>query len=356
MTRSRFLYLAAILLLICLDWQVLRGRTEDRKSTRSEQISYSGTAKPGPTAPDAAHPDPEPTLVYAHNLLLRKGPQFRIYVRWIRGEMLRTRKDVNPSFDDPDSFVLDVQKGVIRVNIGDITNFLNGGGSGNVPLTGISIEPMGERVKLHGVVHKIVPLPVSLIGTLGPVADGRVRFHVEKVDVLKLPLGGFLRDIHIELADLVHAGGVAGIEIAGNDIFFDTQKLLPPPHLRGRITAVRVRVPDLEVIYGGAGDDDSRLAQWHNFLRLRGGMLDFGKLAMQHVDLTLIDASKDAWFDLDLVNYQAQLINGYMRMTPEAGLNIFMPDLDEKAPKVNRQITMEWLKDRTRSVPELPGQ
>ncbi len=49
--------------------------------------------------------------------------------------------------------------------------------------------------------------------------------------------------------------------------------------------------------------DEDRLAQWHNFLKLTGGTLDFGKLAMNHVDLTMIDASQDPWFDLDLVNY-----------------------------------------------------
>ena len=57
-----------------------------------------------------------PTKVYAHNLMLRKGPNFRVYVRWLRGEMVRTRKDVNPSFDDPDSFVLDIKAGVLREN------------------------------------------------------------------------------------------------------------------------------------------------------------------------------------------------------------------------------------------------
>jgi len=69
--------------------------------------------------------DSTPTMVYAHNLLLRKGSDFRIYIRWIRGQMFRTRQQVNPSFDDPDSFILQIQKGVIRANIGDISNFLN---------------------------------------------------------------------------------------------------------------------------------------------------------------------------------------------------------------------------------------
>jgi hypothetical protein len=40
-----------------------------------------------------------PTTIYAHNLMLRKGPDFRIYVRWLRGNMVRIRHDVNPTTD-----------------------------------------------------------------------------------------------------------------------------------------------------------------------------------------------------------------------------------------------------------------
>ena len=73
---------------------------------------------------------------------------------------------------------------------------------------------------------------------------------------------------------------------------------------------------------------------------------------MHNVDLTMIDASQDPWFDLDLVNYQAQLVNGYSRMTPQAGLEIFMPDVDEKASKnASHDITLEWLKNRNLALP-----
>src|SRR6202012_555297 len=101
-----------------------------------------------------------------------------------------------------------------------------------------------------------------------------------------------------------------------------------------------------------AQNDEARTEEWHNFLALKGGTLDFGNLTMHPVDLIMIDASKDVWFDLDLVNYQAQLVNGYTRMTPQAGLQIFMPDVDEKAPKnASQEISLEWLKDRNRSLP-----
>ena len=266
--------------------------------------------------------------------------------------MVRTRRQDNPSFDDPESFVIQIQKGVIHANIGDISNYLNASSPPNAPLKNISIQPEGDQLKLHGTIHKIFSLPIELVGSLTPTPDGRVQFHVTKLDVLKIPLKGLLGGFHVELSDLVHASNIPGVQIVDNDIIFDTQKLLPPPHIHGQLTSVRVSPPDIEVIYGNAGNDETRLAQWHNFLRLSGGTLDFGKLTMHHADLTMIDASQDPWFDLDLVNYQAQLVNGYTRMTPQAGLEIFMPDLDEQTPKkATQSITLEWLRDRNRSLP-----
>lgn len=297
--------------------------------------------------------DRSPTLVYAHNLLLHKGPTFRIYISWIRGEMLRTHPGVNPSFDDPESFVLEIDKGIIRANIGDIANFLNASMPASSPLRNVSIQPDGENLKLRGTMHKVFSLPVEVDGSVSPTPDGQVRFHVNKLNVLKMPLKGLLGGFHVELDDLVHVTGVPGVEVVENDIFFDTRKLLPPPHIHGLITAVRVRPPDLQVVYGDAPVDEHELAQWHNFLRLRDGTLDFGKLTMHHVDLTMIDASKDDWFDLDLVNYQAQLVNGYTRMTAQAGMEIYMPDLDETANKKKsaQSVTMEWLRNRNSSLP-----
>jgi hypothetical protein len=116
---------------------------------------------------------------------------------------------------------------------------------------------------------------------------------------------------------------------------------------------VRVVTPDIEEVYGNPEEAISKVEQWRNFLRLNDGTIDFGKLTMHHVDLIMVDLSDDAWFDLDLNNYQNQLVNGYTRMTPEAGLQIFMPDLDDlrKSKKPSQNISMEWLKHRNLPPP-----
>lgn len=300
----------------------------------------------------AQRSDDTSTRIYAHNLMLRKGPSFRIYVRWLRGEMARTHRAVNPSFDDPESFVLDIKTGVLRANIGDIANFLNTPGAIQSPLKNISLTGDGEQVKLKGTLHKLVPLPVELDGTISVASGNRIQLHVSKINVLKIPLKGLLGSFSVQLSDLFNGKNLPGVEIVGNDVFFDTQKLLPPPHIRGELTRVRVVNPDLEEVFGDAKEDVERVEQWRNFLRLRGGTLDLGKLTMHHVDIIMIDISNKAWFDLDLTHYQEQLVNGYTRMTLQAGLQIFMPDLSELPKnKSTKSISIEWLKNRNLPPP-----
>ena len=291
------------------------------------------------------------TAVKAHNLLLRKGPDFRVYVRWLRGQMVRTRRDVNPSFDDPDSFILNVTSGIIRANVGDIGHFLNSNASPRSPLKNISLSGDGNRIKLHGTLHKLVSVPIELIGTISALPENRIQVHVTKLNVLTMPLKGVLGAIHVTVSDLFHTA-IPGIEVAGDDIFLDTQRLLPPPHVGGELTSVRIVNPDFEAVYGNPQNAVTEVEEWRNFLQLRGGTLDFGKLTMHHVDLMMIDISDDAWFDLDLAHYQEQLVNGYTRMTPQAGLQIFMPDLDELPhTKANQGIDMQWLKNRNLAPP-----
>ena len=347
MKRSHLMLGGAVVLLILVACIVWYARVKQRKPA-PQPAAAGQTAE----ATDGAD-ESSPTRIYTHNLLLRKGPDFRIYIRWLNGEMKRTKKTVDPSFDDPDSFVLEVQKGIIHANIGDISHFLNTGAVSGSPLTDISIAGNGNQLTLHGTIHKLhIPLPIGLNGTISSSPDGRIHLHVDRLSVLKLPVKGLLGDFHLTIADLMGNTSVAGVETSQNDIYFDTQKLLPPPHIHGPLTKVTFKNPDIEIMYGDAQNDVVRTEQWHNFMALKGGTLDFGKLTMHHVDLIMIDTSKDAWFDLDLVNYQAQLVNGYTRMTPQAGLEIFMPDLDELPPQHAKQsISKEWIKNRNLPPP-----
>jgi hypothetical protein len=348
--RARLIvFLSALALsLVLITWHF-----QGVKSATRNPASASAPDSPGPSAAPIGTPsNSDLTNVYAHNLMLRKGEAgFRIYVRWLRGAIIRVNRGINPSFDEPDSFVLDVKTGVIHTNVGDLTNFLNQGLT-NSPLKNVTLSGDGDQIKLHGTLHKIVPLPIELVGTIAVAPANRIQLHVTQLSVLKMPVKALLGEFHLSLSSLFSPGDIPGIEVSGNDLFFDPVKLLPPPHIRGELTGVRIVNPDVEEVYGNAQEDVTRVAQWRNFLQLRGGTIDFGKLTMHHVDLIMVDLSNDAWFDLDLAHYQEQLVNGYTRMTPEAGLQIFMPDLDTiPKTKQNQNISMEWLKNRNAAPP-----
>ncbi|QEE31099.1 hypothetical protein FTW19_00385 [Terriglobus albidus] len=317
--------------------------------------------RPDATLPSGTRPAPdghEPTRLYAHNVMLRKGPHFRVYVRWIRGQMRSTRTGQHPSFDLPESFLLEIEKGVINVKLADIADYLNSGETGKSPLTDISIENKdGEskngEIQVHGTLHKLMSLPVQLRGVLSPLPDGRLKFHLNKISVLKIPMKGLLGVFHVNAEDLVPSSGVEGVQVSENDLYLDTQRFLPPPHIQGQISSVTPSGEELKVIYGNADTDEQKLAQWHNFLRLVGGSLDFGKLSMRQADLTMIDATDDPWFELDLANYQAQLVYGTTRMTEKAGVEVYMPDLKNLPPekRSTKGVTVEWLRNRNTSPP-----
>jgi hypothetical protein len=314
-------------------------------------ILHADPAIPSGTLP--AMDGHEPTRLYAHNLILRKGPHFRVYVRWIRGQMRSTRAGQNPSFDLPESFLLDIEKGLINVKLADIADYLNSGETGKAPLRSVSIENTDGQIRVHGTLHKLVPLPVQLDGALFPLPDGRLKFHLNKISVLKIPMKGLLGVFHVNAEDLVPQPGVSGVQVSDNDLYFDTQRFLPPPHIHGQITSVTTSGQELNVVYGNADADEQKLAQWHNFLRLVGGSLDFAKLTMRQADLTMIDATDDPWFELDLTNYQAQLVYGTTRMTEKAGIEVYMPNLKDLSPEKRsaKAVTVEWLRNRSTSPP-----
>lgn len=341
---------AALVILLFLVWIVWPARPKNKGAT------VAGTAASQASGTSASPADHELTTVYAHNLELRKGPEFRIYVRWLRGEMEPVRRDRAPSLDDVESFLFHIDRGLIHANVGDIERYLNSSVAAQSPLKNMKLSGEGRQVKLSGTLHKLLmPLPVEVIGTLSPAPNGRIHFAVSKINVLKIPVKALMGGLKVEVKDIVGPKPVQGIEVVNNDLYLDTANLLPPPHIRGQITGIQVQAPDVVVTYGSTTpEDEAELARWHNFLRLRGGSVDFGKLTMRQADLTLIDASDDVWFDLDLANYRQQLVKGYSRMTPDNGLEMYLPDVGKEMP--SGEVSLETLKNRNKPLPKVaPG-
>ena len=325
--------------------------------------SSAAKAAPQPAAAAAAtesaavppvNPADSHTKVLMHNVMLNERPGFHLRVRWLRGEMYPTERNVVPSFDDPASFFIKIDAGVIATSLSEISGLLNGGLLAGSPLEKVSLAADGKQLKLTGTLHKGVSLPVEMTGDISAAPDGRIRLHMVKIRVLKVPVKGLMSAFHLNLADVVGANAGPAVEVQKDDLYMNPQQIVPAPALRGKLADAHLgsKTGDLITIFGDARAEAIERKEWRNFIRLAGGTLSFGKLTMRHTDLFLIDSSQDEWFDFDLTRYQEQLVNSRIQMTPQAGLHIFMPDI-QKIPstEANRAINLQWMKNRNLPPP-----
>src|ERR1700751_4419198 len=191
--RSRLVpFLSGALLgLVSLVWYL-----ESEKRATASLAPAASVVASSVTNGSGGSPDFAATTGYAPNLMLRKGQGFRVYVRWLRGAMIRVNHNLNPSFDDPESFILDIERGVIHTNVGDLTNFLNDS-LAKPPLRNIALSGDGDQITLRGTLHDFVPLPFEMLAKVSVAPANRVQLHVTKLSVLKIPLKGLLGGFHL---------------------------------------------------------------------------------------------------------------------------------------------------------------
>jgi hypothetical protein len=311
--------------------------------TQTQQTSK--TAAPAVPAAPASR-------VVMHNVILHEN-DVRLRIRWLRGTLVPTRKNVTPSFDEPASFALNIQDGAAAISLTDLSSAMNKSVLTNTSLRDVKLSQSGTRLRINGTIHKGVALPVEIASDVDAAPDGRVRLHIASIRVLKIPVKGLLNAFEIKTADVIDSRGARGLEVKGDDIYIDPEQLLPEPRKRGKLTDVHLDNGSVVEFYGSARNDIVKTREWRNFISIRGGSLEFGKLGMTNADVVMIDLSQDAWFDFDLSHYQRQLVNGTIRLTPQAGLRILMPDLDKiPANASNRAITSQWMKNRNLTPPD----
>jgi hypothetical protein len=294
------------------------------------------------------------TNVFLHGIRLRDKAGIRFNVSWLRGRMYPAQKGVTPLLDDPQSFTLDVQDGLISVALPDVAKLLNSRVLKGSSLANVKLAARGDQLQINGTLHKVLPLPIQALASVAVSPDGQqIVLHIAKVQVLKMPVGGLLKALDVKPAELIDASETKGIHVDGNDVAMDTTVVLPPPRNTGKLASVHISKNDeLVEVFGTPKHEINKFEQYRNFIRLSGGTTQIGKLTMVHTDILLVDTSQGDLFDFDLGHFPEQLVNGYARLTPQAGLRIFIPD-SSKIPKTaaNDRIDVEWVKNRNVAPP-----
>ncbi len=251
-----------------------------------------------------------------------------VSIRSLDGELLPLGGEI-PVFDDKRSFIIRIRTAEIGMAADTLARVLNQDvfSAPDAPIKAVSVTTENGRLKIKGKLSSKGNISFELQGTIAATPDGKVRIHATKVRAAHIPAKGLMDLLGLKISDLVKTNKVRGVRAEEDDLILDPEQVLPPPAIRGRVTAVRIQGNNIIQVFGTPGPTRTRLGRGpRNYMAYRGASLRFGKLTMSDTDLQLIDMDPRDAFDFYLDHYKEQLVAGYTKTAPQFGLRVFMPD------------------------------
>lgn len=269
--------------------------------------------------------------VQMHNVMYHYSDTVAVHLRNVAGALVPSKEGQMPVFDDKESFGLHITAAEIAMDPQSLANVLNANvfSAKDSPLKDISIRIENDLLKIKGKLHKKGDIGFETEGHLSATPDGKIRLHAEKIKALHLPVKGLMDLFGIDIADLIKAGKVRGVRAEKDDLILDPSEILPPPHITGAITAIKLESNNIVQIFGDPQKHSWEHVAAQNYMAYRGNRLQFGKLVMHDTDMVLIDPDPRDPFDFFLDRYKDQLTAGYTKITPAFGLRVYMVDFNK---------------------------
>ena len=275
------------------------------------------------------------TQVGMRNINFYLMPNGALRIRRLRGTM-RSLKGGPVVFDDKKSFIIHLTYAEIGLNGNDITTLMNNYifAYPGAPLKKLHVHTSGSQVVQTGVMHKVLDIPFKITADVSVTPEGLIKLHPVKTEILGVDGNKLMKAFGLSLQKILDLSKAKGVTVKGNDLFLDPVRILPPPAIEGRATAIRVDGDQLVQTFGTLAEstplpppDTSASA----YMFFRGGTLHFGKLLMLDAEMQIVDLRPTGFFNFDLDRYKDQLVAGYERTLPSLGLLVYMLGL-EKLP------------------------
>jgi hypothetical protein len=183
-------------------------------------------------------------------------------------------------------------------------------------------------LKIKGKLHSKGNIPFEVDAKASVTPDGTIRLSAKSIKALHVPVKGLMDLLGTDLASLIKAGKLTGMKAEKDDLILDPQQILPPPHIKGKVTAIRLEGDNIVESFGNPQKLKTHRGR-QNYMRYEGNRLRFGKLTMSDTDLTLLDMDPNDPFDFYLEHYKDQLVAGYSKTTSIFGLRVYMRDFNK---------------------------
>jgi hypothetical protein len=275
--------------------------------------------------------------IQMRNVDFRLASDIDLEVRTLRGRLKRTKPDRPVTFDDSDSFVLEIDAGEVAITAASLSALLNSYvfAYPGAPIKNLQVSIKGSTLSQKGTLHKGVDLPFEIEGPVSTTPEGDIRLHAEKIRSAGIPFKGLLHLFGADLSKLVNENAGRGAKIEGDDIILSPGGITPPPHLEGHVAQVNVRDGKIVQVFDSVRHSPPLLPSFKTeaYIYHRGGVLKFGKLLMEDADLEIVGDQTKGSFCFFLREYKKQLIAGYSKNTQADGLVVHMADYNRLAPR-----------------------
>jgi hypothetical protein len=262
------------------------------------------------------------------NVMFHLTPRAAAHLQVLSGELWPTGKNEMVVFDDKTSFEVRVSNGTVSISPEALSDIMNNYvfARDDAPLKDLAVSIENNRLIIKGKLHTKKDIPFATAGNLSVTPDGRIRVNTEKITALKVPLKGVMGLFGIELAQIVNTSKIPGMDTDKNDLLMDLGTLLPPPHIRGKLTGVRLAGNAIVTTFGDGGKSLGPPLETGSYMALQGGAVRFGSMVMDPANLMVLDMDEGSTLEWDQDRYKDQLAAGYSKITPSFGLRAYVKD------------------------------
>jgi hypothetical protein len=333
--QSLFCSVVGLILVLAYTVTVAIGDARQSLQPKPERQEKQAEAKQKETS--EKHTKDASVRTQMRNVNFRFAENISVQIKSLTGALVPIGEHDMPVMDDKNSFKIHIDTADIQIYPNELENVLNSYvfARPKSPLGSISIFIEKGQLKIKGRLRDKGDIPFETIGTLMVTSDGRLRLHGEKIKALHVPVKGLMDAFGIEIDDLIKNGKVPGVSTEENDLILDLQQVLPPPHIEGGVTAIRIEGNAVATTFGKAPTKRLTNAPPNgNFMAYEGNRMKFGKLTMDNVDMVLLDIDPADPLDFFLDHYSEQLAAGYTKISASSQLRVYVKDYE----KLHRQV------------------
>ncbi len=263
-----------------------------------------------------------PTRLQARNITIQVTEDVQIEVKSVDALLLATRAGTSISLDDPKSMKVQIQNAETSISAEGLTRLLNEYvlPHAKTPVRDLEVSFADGQVHVTGKLHKMMDIPFSAEGSISVAPPGDVRVHFVKITAAGFVHKKMLDWLGLNVSSVADPGRAHSFRVDGDDVIFPLHVLFPPPHFTGRLRSATIVGDELVQVFGTVRSFAPAPVPAEHYLYFRGGVLRFGRLTMQGVDLELLNKDEGQPLNFSIEHLYGEATKGYFKDLPDRGV------------------------------------